>query len=365
VRLTFDARVWKTGIGTYTMNLLAALRRIDHEIRIRAIVRKEAREAVSGLCDETRVVDAPIYTLEEQLRIPAAARGCNLFHAPHYNVPVLYRGPMVATIHDVTHLTDPAFRRTAGAWLYAQPMLRIAARKPSQVITDSAYSRGQIVERLGVKPGKVSVIYPGVSPQFHPFERSGAVRRVKAELAIDQPYLLFVGNLKPNKNVKTLVRAFARLSLQRHFKHCLVLIGDDEKYRPRVLEECRALGVEQAVRHVPWVSQELLPQVYAAADLLVMPSTNEGFGFPVLEALACGTPVACSHAASLPEVGGEAAVYFDPSNAEDMAGAIERVLDTPSLQEELREKGLKRVRKFSWEECARRHVEVYRKILEQ
>jgi glycosyltransferase involved in cell wall biosynthesis len=363
LRLTFDARIWKTGIGTYTINLLRAMRRVDGQFRISAIVRAEAAGLITGLCDETRVVDAPIYTLREQFQIPGAARGCDLLHVPHYNIPAFYRGPLVVTIHDLTHVTEPAFRNTAKAWLYARPMLRAAANKASHVITVSDYSSRQIVERLGVKPEKVGAIYHGVDPQFRLMDNDKAANDMKAAFRIDGSYLLFVGNLKPQKNLRTLLSAFALLRSRKRLNHSLVLAGDDPEGRHRVFDECARLGIAGNVRHIPWVAEDLLPELYAAADLVLMPSTSEGFGFPVLEAMACGTPVVCSNATSLPEVGGDAVVYFDPHNVEEMAEAIEKVMNSPSLQMELREKGLRQAAKFTWEECARKHLDVYRRVL--
>lgn len=363
-RLTVDARqVGKRGISTYSLNLLAALRQVDGEIRISAIVRAGAVNTVSSLCDEIKIVDAPIYTLREQLRIPLAARDCDLLHVPHYNVPVLYKGPLVVTIHDLTHVTEPALRNTAKAWLYARPMLHIAGRKAAHVITGSKHSKKGIVERLGVPAEKISVIYHGVGSQFQSCRRDVARAKVRDSLGIDSPYLLFIGSLKPHKNLSRLVQAFARIRSRRQLDHVLLLAGDDRIGRKPLLEECEGLGLGNTVRHVPWVPAELLPTVYAAADLLVVPSTNEGFGLPVVEAMACGTPVVCSDAASLPEVGGDAVVYFDPHNVEEMASTIERLLDSPSLQAEMREKGKAQAAKFSWQECARRHLEVYRMVL--
>lgn len=364
MRLAVDARIWKTGIGTYTLNLLRALRRVDGDFATCAIVRSEAVGTVAGLCDETRVVDAPIYGLREQLRVPAAARDCDLLHVPHYNVPVRYRGRMVVTVHDLTHLTEPEVRNTARAWVYGRPMLRMAVRKARQVVTDSEYSKWQIVERLGVEAEKVTAIYLGKGPQFQPGDRRQAAEEVGAALHLDRPYLFYLGNLKPHKNLGTLLRAFALLRLRRCTDPVLLLVGDDRKGRQRVLGECVRLGIQEAVRHVPWAADDLLPQLYRAAELVVMPSTSEGFGLPVLEAMACGTPVACSTAASLPEVGGDAAEYFDPHSAEGMAGTIQRALESESLRAEMREKGLRQAARFTWEACARKHLEIYRRALD-
>lgn len=364
IRLTIDARrLGRRGMATYTRNLLAAIRRTDRGIRVTAIVPSERISAAAGLCDETRTVDAPIYTLREQLEIPAAARGCDLLHVPHYNVPLLYKGPLVVTIHDLTHITEPSYRNTVKAWVYARPMLHAAAARASHILTVSRYSKEQIAERLGVAEEKISVVYNSVAAEFAPTDRREAEACVRESLGIDRPYLLFVGSLKPHKNLRTLIRAFARIRSRGQADFVLLLAGDDRRHGKPLLDECERMGLGSSVRNIPWVPAELLPKVYAAADLVVMPSTNEGFGLPVLEAMACGAPVVSSTAASMPEVGGDAAVYFDPHNVEELATAIERVIDSPSLQAELRGKGLKQAAKFTWEESARKHIEAYRKVL--
>jgi glycosyltransferase involved in cell wall biosynthesis len=363
--IAIDARWLHSGLGTYIYNLIKKLPDHTDGWSIRGIIRARDADRIMPLCDRVRFVNAPLYSWREQVQIPVAALGADLLHVPHYNVPVLYRGPLVVTIHDLTHITEPAFRRTLGSWLYARPMLRLAARRAGHVITVSEFSKKQIVERLGIRAERVSVIYNGVGSEFRPMDHRGASAAAEPALQLGGPYVLYVGNLKPHKNLGTLVRALARLRSSERFKHILWVVGDDPRGRQIFLALCERLGLSGAVRHVPWVSEGVLPQLYAAADLLVLPSTSEGFGLPLLEAMSCGTPVVCSSAASLPEVGGDAVIYFDPYSVEEMAAAIKRVLDSPSLRAELRERGLKRAAKFTWEECARKHMDVYRRVLAQ
>jgi len=230
-------------------------------------------------------------------------------------------------------------------------------------VTDSHYTRTRVVEVLRVSPAKITAIHLGVSSDFCRRDHQEAVAQVSAATGIEWPYILFVGNLKPHKNLETLIRAFALLWARKKIDHQLLVLGDDTKRKGELLSECEKLGVAGVVRFIPQVSYDVLPWVYAAAELLVMPSLIEGFGLPVLEAMACGSPVVCSRAASLPEVAGEAAEFFDPLSVEDLAGAIGRVLESRELQETLRRKGLERAAHFSWDECARRHCEIYRQVL--
>lgn len=362
--VVIDAR-WLvySGVGTYILNLLSRVRRYSDGLVVRALARRKDVARLAPFCDAVTVVDVPIYTLREQMAVPWAARHADLLHVSHYNAPLLHSGRLLVTIYDLTHITHPAIRHSLGAWAYFRPMFHLAARKALHIITVSLYSKAQIVERLRVAPAKVTVIPLGVDERFHSVERELASEQVRAALGVCRPYVLYVGNLKPHKNVVSLLRAFALLGKRRALDLELVILGDDRVWKETLLGECGRLGIGENVLFVPQVSDELLPCVYGAAELLVQPSWVEGFGLPVLEAMACGTPVASSRAGSLPEVAGDAAEFFDPASVEDLAGVIERVLGSAELQASMRRKGLDRAGRFSWEDCARRHCEIYHELL--
>jgi glycosyltransferase involved in cell wall biosynthesis len=179
-------------------------------------------------------------------------------------------------------------------------------------------------------------------------------------LAQRQPYLLFVGTLECRKNLVGLVQAFSRLKVKRKIPHRLVLAGQKGWGWKEIQRAIPTHPFAQEVDVPGYLPREEVLRLYRGADVFIYPSLYEGFGFPVLEAMAAGVPVACSRAASLPEVAGEAAEFFDPYSIEEMTAALERVLESPERQAELRRKGAERVRHFSWEECARRHCHVYR-----
>jgi len=361
--ITIDARWLAGGIGTYTKQLLAGIPQSSDGFQVRAIARERDAKLVAQWCPQVKVVDTPTYSLGEQLTVPWAAKGCDLLHIPHYNAPLLHRGPLLVSILDLIHITDPVYSRSIASWVYARPMLNLVARKAQHVVTLSEYSKAQIVERLGVRPEKVTAIHCGVNGQFRVVDRQRAYAAVSEALGIQGPYLLFVGSLKPHKNISTLLQAFALLRKRHDIPQRLLIVGDDARWKRHLVEECLRLGIDESTTFVPYVSQELLPKVYAAADLLAMPSTIEGFGLPALEAMASGTPVVCSRAASLPEVGGEAVAYFDPQSPEDLAGVIQQVLESAELQERLRTRGLERAKQFTWDESTRKHVELYRSLL--
>lgn len=246
--------------------------------------------------------------------------------------------------------------------VYARPMLRLAAGKAAHIFTVSEYSKRQILEHLEVPAEKVTVTYNGVGPQFFPEPRETAMHTVQLRCGVTRPYILYVGNLKPHKNVDGLLRAFA-LVCARTASNCeLLIIGDDTTDGPALKKLATDLEVRDAVRFAGKVSDDVLRSAYSAAEVTVLPSFEEGFGLPVLESMACGTPVACSCAASLPEVGGVAAEYFDPHDIDSIAAVMERLLQSQEERERLRKLGFSNARRFTWAACAEHHLSVYRQF---
>jgi glycosyltransferase involved in cell wall biosynthesis len=363
--VAIDARWLVGGIGTYTRHLLQGLRVNGNGFRVHAITREQHKHEVEKYCERVTVVNTPIYTVREQWAIPRAARCCDLLHVPHYNAPLLRRAPLVVTLHDIIHATDPDYRASFKSWAYARPILNLVARKARHIITDSEFSKSQIVEHLGVPASKVTMIYCGVNGGSRVVNRREAFDKVSATLGFDQPYLLYVGSLKRYKNVSTLLKAFAVLRERRHIPHHLIIVGDDMRQKMALLREAAELGIDRESHFISNVSEELLSFIYTAAEVCVMPSRIEGFGLPVLEAMSSGTPVVCSRAASLPEVGGDAVLYFDPASVEELIEALEQLLGSTELQRDLRKQGLERAAQFTWDKSARKHIEVYTRVLEE
>jgi len=364
VKITFDARWIRGGIGTYICNLLAGICQAGKGWDVLAITRREYLPLVQQLCPRVRVIDVPIYTLSEQFQIARAARGSELLHVPHYNAPLLYHGPLLVSIHDLIHLMDPFYEGSLKSWVYARPMLKMIAFKAAHIVTVSEYSRKAIIDRLGVSPAKVTVIYNGVNSQFGPMDRREAMRSLQQNLDLHSPYFLYVGSLKLYKNVVTLLKAFAAIRARHGIEQLLVIVGDDAHGKAILAAESRRLGLDPFVRFLPYAPQQLLRQLYSAADCFVLPSKLEGFGLPVLEAMACGAPVISSNAASLPEVGGDAVLYFDPSNYEELAEKMMEVLCSTELQGRLRTTGLARAKLFTWEKSTEKHLELYNRLTE-
>ena len=346
--VVIDARCLLTGIGTYTLNLVRGLKSLG-EIQVRALTLSSHRDALDPYCDQVDVVSAPIYSVREQFQIPWAARRCDLLHVPHYNTPLFHRGTMLVSIHDLTHILDDTFRATWKSRIYAQPMLRLAAAHADHIFTVSEYSKRQILEHLGAAADKVSVVYNGVSPQFFPELHDESKARAGRCYGFMGPYVLYVGNLKAHKNVAGLIRAFAIVRSRHEIEHTLLIIGGDASGRSELRTLAAECGLNGSAVFVPAVPGELLRTVYSGADLTVLPSFEEGFGLPIVESMACGTPVACSSAASMPEVGGGAAEYFDPRDVESIASSLEKVLFSEERWQRMRKLGIEQAARFTWE----------------
>ena len=257
----------------------------------------------------------------------------DLFFSPGYNSPLYAPAPFVFTIHDLSHVYCPE-NSSPLIRLYYASILKRACHLAVRILTVSEFTRGQIVEWSGVSPEKVSNVSCGVDPAYRPLEPNDKQ---------PYPYLLCVSNRKPHKNEFRMVEAFAKaaLPIDVHF----VFTGEKTMDLARWIE---LQGVSSRVSFAGVVPEEKLPGLYAGAQALVFASLYEGFGLPILEAMACGTPVITSNVTAMPEISHNAALLVDPTSVKQIAGAMEQVLSDNSLRQELREKGLARASQFSW-----------------
>jgi glycosyltransferase involved in cell wall biosynthesis len=363
LEVVIDARWLRTGIGRYILTLLKELKANLAETSLTCITMPAYAKLLAPLCDRVIEMNCGIYSLTEQLRLPLVARSASVFCAPHYNLPILRSGPMVVTIHDLTHLLFPAYRSTLRACIYAKTMLRIAAARASRIITPSHYTRNCVIEHLGADPAKVQVIPCALSDAFYPQPKGQAAEAVRSRHGIAAPYLLFVGSSAPHKNLITLLRAYQLLSAKYSDAPNLVLVLPQRKTPERSDAELRRLLGAPGVRSLHEVSDQELASLYAAALMTVVPSFEEGFGLPVVESMACDTPVACSRAASLPEIAGDSAIYFDPHSAEEMVWAIDKLLSSQQLRRHLTEQGRRRAAAFSGTGVASAYASVLRSVV--
>lgn len=264
---------------------------------------------------------------------------------PSHVLPLIHPRYSAVTVHDLGYLYYPQAHRARDR-IYLDLSTRWNARSARVVLADSEATRRDLVARYDVPPDKVVVSYPGLAPHFRPVAAQ-TVEAARRQYDLGE-YVLAVGTLQPRKNYGRLLEAFARLKRPI----TLVIVGRKGWLYNSILDRAAQLGLDR-LRFLDYVPLADLPSLYAGARAFVFPSLYEGFGLPVIEAMACGTPVACSNVSSLPEVGGEAALYFDPMDTGALQAAMEQVLDDDTVRSRCVERGLQNVTRFAWVSCAR------------
>jgi glycosyltransferase involved in cell wall biosynthesis len=365
MNVALDARkLFDGGVGSYIRGLLpaCALQAREHSFTALVDPRDLGRVAWSAPVHEAPV-RAGKYGLAEHFVVPAAARrlGVQLLHEPHYTLPLGWNGRSVVTIHDLIHIRFGRFF-PPGASLYARAMAGIAAARADRVIVDSEHTGRDVIELLHVPEGRVRVVHLGVSPQIAR-PATPETEAFRASRALPRDYLLYVGARKRHKNLELLIDALA--TLPPGTRPALVLSGGRPAPEEPLARRVRERGLSDAVHYAGRVTDDReLSCLYAGAALYVHPSLAEGFGLPPLEAMACGTPVLSSNAASLPEVLGDAAVLLPPADPRHWASEITRLLSDAAERARLVERGLARARTFTWERAARQTLLVYAEALE-
>lgn len=373
LRIAIDGRSLqgeRTGVGTYTSNLLEELLLLDPTTTILLITDRELtgnRWMESG---RVRVAETPFARQNNflwtnlALRRQISARTCDLFHAPGYTLPLRVPVPSVLTIHDVSYAAHPEWYpyRSGTA---RRAWYRLSARSADCILTDSEFSRREIVGVYGVPAERVSVVPLGVDPKrFRKIEERNLVESLKQRYGLRGEILLLVGDIHRRRNVERLIEAFGtiRESATEFQQLELVLIG-------RILEPLTSAGentrlrLGASVRMLGYVPAEDIPLFYSAAKAFVFPSFYEGFGLGVLEAMACGCPVIVGKGTACEEVAADAAISIDPSDTRSIAQAAARVLKDPTFAAQHTEAGLKRSEKFRWRRTAEATRTAYLRLL--
>ena len=338
--------------------------------RFTAFVNREAAAAGDGPWGEllpavtvpVRARDRVQWVLGEQLLLPrlAARAGVDLMHSLASTAPMRGRFARVVTIHDLIYARFPE----AHAGLRDRGMRVLvpgAARRSDRVIADSQNTREDLQALLGVAAAKIDVVPLGVGTSHRGVEPIGESElRERLQLG-SREVVLSLSAKRPHKNLRALLDALAEMAGEQ--RPMLVLPGYATEHEAELREHARARGVQDDVRFPSWVSAQELEGLWSLARLFVYPSLYEGFGLPVLEAMARGVPVACSNASSLPEVAGDAALMFDPHSPAQIAAALGRLLSDAALRDDLRERGLSRAGEFTWQRTARLTLESYARAL--
>jgi len=353
MRIAFDATVLhgrKSGIGYYCEELLKGLAAADHESEF--VVFSHRPIEADGLqsngnirwSTESRFPVRAVYLHALLPRVLEQIRP-DLCHYTNFLAPIYDDHPYVVTIHDMgleaLRACHPMAKR-----IYTKRLVPRAARNARLIITNSEYSKWEIVRRLGVSEDRIRVTPLAAASEFKP------VRDVR----VTNPYFLYVGNVEPRKNLDRLLDAFAFL---KHLDHELWIVGNGWYRSDAIVNKARALGLEDRIRFLGYVPRSDLPALYSGATAFVYPSLLEGFGLPVVEAMACGAPVITSNNSSLKEVAGTAALLIDPLDVQSIARAMGRLAAEPAEREELSRRGILRASEFSWENTARLTLQAY------
>lgn len=391
MRIAIDARFYGPfgkGLGRYTEKLIKYLEKIDQKNDYTILLRKEnwGHYQVSNKNFKKELADFKWYTLNEQRGMPKLLKKGNfdLVHFPHFNVPLLYKGNFIVTVHDLILLDFPTKRATTlGPIKYAlknmayKKVISSAVRKAKKVITVSEYTKKRLIEHFNLPDDKIVVTYEACEKNV---DNNLVSKNFLKEHKIVKPYLLYVGNAYPHKNLERLLMVFKNLresrimnqesgfksrmmnsKTEKKFDYQLVLVGKKDYFYQGLQCLARELGLLDSgeVVFYGFAKDEELAGLYQNASLYVFPSFIEGFGLPPLEAMSYGLPVVTSKTSCLPEILGNAAKYFDPKKDEDIADVILKVLYDNILKEKMKILGLEQVKKYSWERCAQETLKTY------
>jgi glycosyltransferase involved in cell wall biosynthesis len=368
VRIGIDARLFlaeRTGIGSYTSHLLHSLADLTREEEFVLFTDKPVPLPGPNFTNEVIAVRKRILWTLFSLPLRLRRRPVDLFHGTaNFELPPTRQCRLVSTVHDLIPLHFPELVSKKFYLLFRALIGRTIGRS-DRVITDSEYSRRDILERFPVPEEKVTVIPLAPHPRFRAVDDTGGDDSIRRRYALPRRYVLFVGVFEPRKNIPLLVDAF--VSFRRRFEvgddFQLALVGGAGYRGEEIAKEIRNRGLEPAVRLLGYVPDEDLPALYRQADLLVVPSMYEGFGLPALEAMACGAPVLAADRSSLPEVVGPSGRLFAPGDPDLLADQMAQILSSDETRAEMSARGRERAALFTWEETASRTLRVYREVL--
>ena len=374
MRIAIDARFYGpegTGIGKYVEKLLVNLEQIDSQNDYYVFLRKDNYPLYNPKNPNFKKVlaDYPWYSLKEQIMMPWKIRRekLDLVHFPHFNIPIFCPAKFVATIHDLILLQFPTPRATTlGPLLYKLKYLAyrfvigLGLRRAKRVITVSDCTKKELVKFFKINPEKIAVTHEACDGVEYGQLKMPEKKHL-AKFGITKPYLLYVGNAYPHKNLEGLLKIFSKLNLGCQ----LVLVGREDYFYKRMKREIWGTEISKNIIFTDFVSEAVLADLYRNARLYVFPSFVEGFGLPGLEAMSYGLPLVASNSSCLQEIYGDAAVYFNPKDEQEMIEKIKFVWSDEVTREKLIKLGLEQVKKYSWENLAEKTLQIYRNVEEK
>lgn len=350
------------GIGRYLRETSFELLKNPAEFKFTFYGSPKVQEAIAEYPSASfQGASSPIYSLKEQWEMARLKPAPAILHVPHFNIPVFYPGRLVVTVHDLIYLHDPAASKSRFGRAYVRFLLKTLSKKAAAVIAVSEFTKNDLLKQFSaLDPKRVFVIHEAASEFFKPAAQETAKKYLNLRFGLTDTFALFVGTLKPHKNISVLVEAMSRARKKQGFSEKLVVVGRKDAKFPEIEKLVKG---EKFIQYLGEVSDEDLRILYSLASVFILPSLWEGFGIPVLEAMACGAPVISSNAASLPEAAGDAAELFHPKDADALEKLLCQVLSDPAKRAAMSEKSLKQAARFSWKKAAAETLSVYRKVL--
>lgn len=360
---------WASGIfrgtNTYVKNLVSELSKLDDKTEYFLF---SAKNEGIDFGNNKNLIHRKMYTNSGYFNMllgfsyQALIDKIDVFHS-QYITPVIMHCKKIVTIHDILFETHSEYFPNHHSFLLNK-LTSLAIQKANKVIAVSGFTRNELVRVYGIPVSRIQVILEGVSKNFKKITNRNLVKQKLMNYNIDTSYLLYVGRIVPIKNISGLFEALYHTKKKGYQALKLVIVGDKDNLfvEEKCFEVLRKLGLMESVIFIKGVSEEILTYLYNGASAFILPSFGEGFGLPVLEAMACGTPVIASNVCAIPEITGDAAILVDPYNIKEIASAITKVLDDKKLREDLVIKGIERTKCFSWEKCARETLEVYEEV---
>lgn len=374
-RIGIDARFYGTigkGLGRYTQKLIENLEKTDTENRYFVFLRKENFEEYQPKNPNFQKVmaDYKWYTVSEQINLPRilGKYKLDLVHFPHFNVPIFYRKRFIITIHDLILIHFPTIRGTTLnpfyywiKFLAYKVIIDSAIKRAKKIITVSNFTKNDILNNYKIAENKIAVTYES-SDENPEKNKTDDDEKVLEKYGIIKPYILYVGNAYPHKNLEALILAFSEVSGSKNLR--LVLVGKEDYFYKRLKDKVENEKIKDII-FTDFVPDEELDEIYKNSLFYVFPSLYEGFGLPPIESMKRGVPVASSDHECMKEILGESAYFFNARKKENIREAIEKLFTDNELRDKLIKKGLEQVKKFSWKEMTEKTLKEYRKILKK
>ncbi len=359
LKIYFDARMLgHSGIGTQIEEVLSRLIQYP-QIDLCLIGDKEKIQEYFPDFSNIKEFRASIYSIKEQIFFPSKDSKKGLFHFPHYNAPIKYLKNSIVVIHDLIHLDSEEFNKPHYR-IYAKTLLHQIVNRARAIITVSQYTKKRLMEEFKAIKNNIYVNHNGINRAVFYQASLKEIQYFKKKYQLPERYFLVVGIGKKHKNLDGLILALKNLWKEKLLDIPLVVAGTNQKM-PEYVKELITDDIKNQIIFLPFIPKDQLRILYSSAFLFIMPSKLEGFGFPLLEAMACGVPTISSHSASLPEIAGDATIYFDPYSVEEVKNAILKVYKNQKLRDSLIKKGKKQVLKYDWDVHVQKLIEIYKK----